>query len=83
MTEEAVLDYLDDIVVAAKKIDQYTNGMTFDAFETDDKTVDAVLRNFEVIGEAAKNVPATVRQEYSDVPVLIEQVDAVRNELDE
>jgi uncharacterized protein with HEPN domain len=42
--------------------------MTYEEFVDDPKTVDAVLRNFEVIGEAAKNVPDDIRQEYSDVP---------------
>lgn len=66
MTE--VLDYLDDILDAADKIERYTTSMDYDEFVTDEKTVDAVLRNFEVIGEAAKNIPEDVRQEYSDVP---------------
>lgn len=42
--------------------------MDYDEFVADEKTVDAVLRNFEVIGEAAKNVPADVRQEYPEAP---------------
>ena len=66
MTE--ILDYLDDILNAAEKIEQFTEGMSYEGFAEDPKTVDAVLRNFEVIGEAAKNVPGAVRQEYSNVP---------------
>ena len=66
MTE--VLDYLDDILDAVEKIERFTDGMNYAEFVEDPKTVDAVLRNFEVIGEAAKNVPEEVRQEYSDVP---------------
>ena len=42
--------------------------MRYEDFIEDPKTVDAVLRNFEVIGEAAKNVPEDTRQEYDDVP---------------
>jgi uncharacterized protein with HEPN domain len=68
MTEVVVLDYLEDIIEAAEKIDRYTSGMTYEEFADDDKTVDAVLRNFEVIGEAAKNVPDDVQQEYQHVP---------------
>lgn len=59
---------LEDIVDAAEKIEQFTDGMSYEAFVEDEKTVDAVLRNFEVIGEAAKNVPESHREEYSDVP---------------
>ncbi|MFD1599208.1 HepT-like ribonuclease domain-containing protein [Halobellus rarus] len=63
-----VLDYLDDILEAVEKIERYTSEMGYEEFVEDPKTIDAVLRNFEVIGEAAKNVPEDVRQEYSDVP---------------
>jgi uncharacterized protein with HEPN domain len=66
MTE--VLDYLDDILEAVDKIERFTDGMDYAEFVEDSKTVDAVLRNFEVIGEAAKNIPEDVRQEYGDVP---------------
>ena len=66
MTE--VLDHLGDIRDSAEKINRYTREMTYEEFVDDPKTVDAVLRNFEVIGEAAKNVPDDIRQEYDDVP---------------
>ena len=66
MTE--VLDYLDDILVAIEKIERFTAGMDYEEFAADDKTVDAVLRNFEVIGEATKNIPAEIRHEHSDLP---------------
>ena len=48
---------LEDMLEAAKKILSYTGGMSFDNFINDDKTVDAVVRNFEIIGEAANRVP--------------------------
>lgn len=59
---------LEDVIEAIAKIDRYTEGMTFETFAEDDKTVDAVLRNFEVLGEAAKNVPEGIRAGYSEVP---------------
>lgn len=64
----AVLDYPNDILDGVEKIKRYTREMTYEEFVDDSKTVDAVLRNFEVIGEAAKNVPDEIRQEYDDVP---------------
>jgi len=64
----AVLDYLDDILDGVEKIKRYTREMTYQEFVEDPKTVDAVLRNFEVIGEAAKNVPDNIREEYDEVP---------------
>jgi uncharacterized protein with HEPN domain len=59
--------YLDDIVEACDKVSRYTAAMTLDAFRTDEKTVDAVVRNLEVIGEAAKKVPDDLRSQLPDV----------------
>lgn len=64
----AALDYVEDILSSADKIDRYTEGMDYDEFVENDMAVDAVLRNFEVIGEAAKNVPAEVRDDFEEVP---------------
>lgn len=66
MTE--TLDYLDDICEAIEKIERYTAGMDYEQFADDERTVDAVLRNFEVIGEAAKRIPEETRRTYDDVP---------------
>ena len=44
--------YLEDIIDAINSIEEYTRGLTFDAFVEDRRTVDAVIRNFEIIGEA-------------------------------
>jgi uncharacterized protein with HEPN domain len=49
------------------KIRQYTAGLTYEEFIQDEKTMDAVLRNLEVIGEAAKNIPEELRSKYPDV----------------
>lgn len=46
---------------SAHKIIDYTKGQTFDAFTTDNKTIDAVIRNFEIIGEAANRLPDAFR----------------------
>ena len=59
-----IADILDCIV----KIQRYTNGYTFDDFQDDDKTIDSVLRNLEIIGEAARHVPAEVGAQHSDLP---------------
>jgi len=53
--------YLDDIREACEKIVRYVGRMDKDAFLGDEKTCDAVLRNLEVIGEAAKNLPADIK----------------------
>jgi uncharacterized protein with HEPN domain len=49
------------------KIMRYTKGFGYDDFASKDMVMDAVLRNLEIIGEAAKNVPADVRNRYPDV----------------
>ena len=47
---------LNDILECCEKIKKYTNGYNFDDFMNDDKTIDAVVRNFTIIGEACSNV---------------------------
>jgi uncharacterized protein with HEPN domain len=49
--------YLDDILEAITRVREYVFGMEYDAFAGDRKTVDAVVRNLEIIGEAARNLP--------------------------
>lgn len=60
--------YLEDIERACEKIERFTQGFDFDGFVADERTYDAVLRNLEVIGEAAKRVPDDVRAQMPDVP---------------
>ena len=59
--------YVEDIREAIAKIDGYTTGLTRDAFAEDSKTIDAVVRNLEIIGEAAKMIPESVRANYPTV----------------
>jgi uncharacterized protein with HEPN domain len=54
--------YWDDILEACEKVLRYTAGMDRDGFTADEKTRDAVLRNLEIIGEAAKHLPPEARQ---------------------
>lgn len=61
------LVYLDDIVQACRKIENYTSALTFEQFQRDEKTIDAVVRNFEIIGEAVKNVPADLRDRMPEI----------------
>ena len=50
-----------DIIEACRKIERYTSGMDRSAFEANDLVFDAVVRNLEVIGEAAKKLPSEAR----------------------
>ena len=60
--------YLKDILEAMDAAQVFVEGMDFDAFVADDKTTSAVVRKLEIIGEATKNVPETIRQQYPQVP---------------
>lgn len=59
-----VKDILDSILV----IEKFVEGMGFEKFREDDKTSSAVIRKFEIIGEAAKHIPDEIRQKYPDIP---------------
>ncbi len=68
MSDRRDRDYVDDIRIAIERIQRFTAGMTRKQFESDEKTQDAVIRNLEVIGEAAKNVSAPTRRDNSAIP---------------
>jgi uncharacterized protein with HEPN domain len=59
--------YWSDMHEAVSKILRFTEGMDQTAFLSSELTRDAVLRNLEVIGEAAKHIPSEVRQDYLQV----------------
>ncbi len=50
------------------RIEEYIYGMNLISFKKDYKTVDAVIRNFEIIGEASKKLPSKIKEKYSVVP---------------
>ena len=60
--------YLSDIGECIKNIEQYTQNLTFEKFKNNKMAIDAVIRNLEIIGEAANNIPAEIKAKYSDVP---------------
>ena len=60
--------YLEDLLLAMNRIAEYIEGMSFMDFKRDYKTVDAVIRNFEIIGEAAKNTPSEIKEKHTEVP---------------
>lgn len=68
MSERADRIYLSDILEAARRIASYVADLTYDAFRADTKTQDAVIRNLEIIGEAAKKVSAEFRTAHPDIP---------------
>ena len=58
---------IEDIIDSGNKILEYTNTLTFDAFTKDSKTIDAVIRNFEIIGEAANRLPEDFKDIHSEI----------------
>ena len=59
---------LEDILEAIDWIEGYVGGLDFGAFEADRKTLDAVVRQFEIIGEAVKALPEELRARESAIP---------------
>ena len=81
--------YLDDILGAIEKNQDFTRDSDKDSFARDVKTFDAVIRNLEVIGEAAKRIPEDIRSKFTNIPwkeicglrdVLIHQYFGVESE---
>lgn len=68
MSRRDITLYFDDIREAIAKIERFTANMTLDAFLKDEKTIDAVIRNFEVLGEAASHLTDHEREQYPTLP---------------
>jgi uncharacterized protein with HEPN domain len=67
------------MLAAIRKIERYTAGMDRDLFRHDDKTVDAVVRNLEILGEAARQLPEEQVARYPDIPWR--QIASLRNRI--
>lgn len=70
-------DYLRDMVEYAQKAEGFVHRMGLADFQKQEQTVLAVVRSLEVIGEAAKHIPQTLRRRYSDIP--LRKITAMRN----
>jgi len=71
MSPDATRDwrlYAEDIIEACEKVRRYIEGMTYEAFLADDRTRDAVIRNIEIIGEAAKGIPDSIAAGAPEIP---------------
>jgi len=60
--------FFHDILDSLNKIFKYTQNMSYEDFIDDDKTIDAIIRNIEIMGEAVKYLPADVRDEFPEIP---------------
>ena len=61
-------DFIEDIINAMDKALKFVEGMSYEEFVQDDKTVFAVVRAIKIIGEAVKNVPDDIKKKYPEVP---------------
>jgi uncharacterized protein with HEPN domain len=68
VTKRQIQDYLQDILDAVAAIELFTTGIEFEAFSQNLEKVFAVLRAIEIIGEAVKRIPDSVRSQYPDIP---------------
>jgi uncharacterized protein with HEPN domain len=60
--------YLEDMLTSMLRIEEYIGDMEFRKFKMNYMVVDAIIRNFEIIGEASKNVPAGIKNKYPEIP---------------
>ena len=68
MNERSYLMFLEDIIESIEKIEIYIRELPYNAFIEDSKTVDAVVRNLEIIGEASKRIPDNIKENLKEVP---------------
>ena len=61
-------DYIYDIVDSLKEVEEFTEGMNLIEFIKDKRTINAVIRSLEVMGEASKKVPEGTREKYQHIP---------------
>ncbi len=67
MSKRDTLLLLEDMLQSAQKIKLYTEGFDYDSFLADNKTIDAVVRNFEIIGEAANRIDEDFRNNNPEI----------------
>ena len=67
-TRRDIADYLEDALTAMDKAEAFVSDMSYEQFAEDDKTVFAVVRAIEIIGEAVKHIPQDFRGQFTDIP---------------
>ena len=60
--------YLEDIIVSIERIHEYIGDLEFIQFSQTNIVVDAVVRNFEIVGEASKHIPNEIKDKYPEIP---------------
>jgi len=60
--------YINDMLECIERIEEFVGDMSYEEFVEDDKTSSAVVRKLEIMGEASKNIPIEIRQDYKEIP---------------
>lgn len=68
MSKRDIKLILDDIIVASERISEYIGKYSKEEFSGDQKTIDAVIRNIEIIGDAVTQIPLEIRREFPEIP---------------
>ena len=63
-----IADFIEDIIDTINKSLKFVENISYDEFTRDDKTLFAVIRAIEIIGEAVKNIPEDIRRDYPEIP---------------
>ena len=79
MKNKEPIFFLQDIQNSVEKIFKYTKNINYEEFVANDMIKDAVERNFEIIGEAVKNLPENFRNRYPHIP--FKQIAGMRDKL--
>ncbi|HHS98021.1 MAG TPA: DUF86 domain-containing protein [Chloroflexi bacterium] len=67
MSKRDVRFFIRDMLEAIEKVERYTGGLSLETFRANDMVIDAVVRNLEIIGEAARQIPEDLRDRYPGV----------------
>lgn len=68
MMKREYKDFIKDIIDSIQDIEQFIGVMSYDDFIRDKKTLNAVIRSIEIMGEAAKSIPASIQEKNSNIP---------------
>ena len=79
MSKRKDSELLNDIKVSVERIISYTEGLSYENFAADSNTQDAVIRNFEILGEASKTISSVFKEKHQDFPW--KQMAATRDKL--
>ncbi|RME23459.1 MAG: DUF86 domain-containing protein [Deltaproteobacteria bacterium] len=67
MSHRPITLLLSDIIESIEKIERYVSALSYDGFIADEKTIDAVVRNLEIIGEASNRLPESFQAQHPEI----------------